>query len=113
MLVNSNTTVYHKIIDKHEEKWIRYNYQNTFCQGGKGSSTNKGYENANDINVRIYYDNNNLDIKNFSIGDIIACENIDLDIISQIDLKNYNSYNITSINNNITANPKHVHLGGK
>ena len=116
MITNASLTHYHKTLDETTrlEKWIRYNYENVWWFGGKGSSINKGYENANDCNVRIWYDkNDNLNIANFSIGDIIIKGTLATDITTQQDLKNYEVYNITSINdNNFGINP-HIHLGGK
>ena len=115
MIINASLTHYHKTLDEATrlEKWIRYNYENVWWFGGKGSSINKGYENANDVNVRIPYDKNNIDISNLAIGDIIIKGTLDTDITTQQDLKNYEIYNITSINdNNFGINP-HIHLGGK
>ena len=115
MITNASLTHYHKTLDETTrlEKWIRYNYENVWFFGGKGSSINKGYENANDVDVRIPYDKNNVDISNLAIGDIIIKGTLDTDITTQQDLKNYEVYNITSINdNNFGINP-HIHLGGK
>ena len=115
MIINASLTHYHKTLDEATrlEKWIRYNYENVWWFGGKGSSINKGYENANDVNVRIPYDKNNIDIGNLAIGDIIIKGTLNTDITTQQDLKNYEVYNITSINdNNFGVNP-HIHLGGK
>ena len=115
MITNASLTHYHKTLDETTrlEKWIRYNYENVWWFGGKGSSINKGYENANDVDVRIPYDKNGIDISNLAIGDIIVKGTLDTDITTQQDLKNYEVYNITSINdNNFGINP-HIHLGGK
>lgn len=116
MITNASLTHYHKTIDNETrlEKWIRYNYENVWFFGGKGSGINKGYENANDCNIRIWYEkNDNLNIASFSIGDIVIKGTIDTDITTQQDLKKYEVYNITSINdNNFGVNP-HIHLGGK
>ena len=115
MITNASLTHYHKTLDETTrlEKWIRYNYDNVWFFGGKGSSINKGYENANDVNVRIPYDKNDIDINNLAIGDIIIKGTLNTDITTQQDLKNYEVYNITSINdNNFGVNP-HIHLGGK
>ena len=115
MIINASLTHYHKTLDETTrlEKWIRYNYDNVWFFGGKGSSINKGYENANDVNVRIPYDKNDIDINNLAIGDIIIKGTLNTDITTQQDLKNYEVYNITSINdNNFGVNP-HIHLGGK
>ena len=115
MIINASLTHYHKTLDETTrlEKWIRYNYENVWFFGGKGSGINKGYENANDVNARIPYDKNDIDIGNLAIGDIIVKGTLNTDITTQQDLKNYEVYNITSINdNNFGVNP-HIHLGGK
>ena len=120
MITNASLTHYHKTLDETTrlEKWIRHNYgtkdKNTvWWYGGKGSGINKGYENANDVDARIPYDKNDVDIGNLAIGDIIVKGTLDTDITTQQDLKNCEVYNITSINdNNFGINP-HIHLGGK
>ena len=116
MITNSKLTVYHKGFDysKHIETWTRYNYDNVWWFGGKGTSTNKGFENANDVQIRIPYDkNNSLSITNFEIGDILVNEELSTNIETQQDLASYQIYNITAINNNIFGNNKHIHLSGK
>jgi hypothetical protein len=114
MIVNGELTIYHKIQKNHDDKWIRYNYYDVWYFGGKGASINEGYENANDVNVRIWYGlNPNLDINNFAIGDIIVKGILTDDIETQQDLSKYETYNITSITDNTFGNSKHIHLGGK
>lgn len=116
MLVNSTLTLYHKVLDKDTrlEKWIRYNYENVWWHGGKGAGINKGYYDANDVQVRIPYSmNKELDIKNFSIGDILLKGTLEKDILTQQDLSVYETYNITTITNNTFGNSKHIHIGGK
>lgn len=116
MLVNSSLTVYHKVLDENTmlEKWIRYNYYNIWWFGGKGTGINKGYENANDVQIRIPYGLNLcLDINNFAIGDIlIQGEKYD-DIQTQQDLPYEEIYNITSLNDNKFGGSPHIHIGGK
>ena len=114
MITNSSLTIYHKGYDKTTrlETWTRYNYSNVWFFGGKGASINKGYDNANDVEIRIPYDEN-LSINNFAIGDIIVKGTLDINITTQEDLSNYDIYNITSINNNNFGNNQHIHLGGK
>lgn len=115
MITNASLTHYHKTIDDETrlEKWIRYNYDNVWWFGGKGSSINKGYENANDVDVRIPYNKNDIDISNLAIGDIIIKGTLETDITTQQDLKNYEVYNITSISDNNFGINQHIHLGGK
>lgn len=116
MLVNSNLTVYHKTFDEENriEKWIRFNYEKVWFHGGKGASTNEGYENANDVKIRIPYGlNQNLNVENFKIGDILVQGYLDFDIKSQKDLIDYEIYNITSIVDNYFGKNKHIRLGGK
>jgi hypothetical protein len=117
MIKNSTLTLYHKNgldLATRTEKWIRYNYDNVWFFGGKGAGIRKGYQDANDVEVRIWYEtNDNLDISNFAIGDIIVQGKLDFDISTQNDLKEYQIYNITSINNNNFGINQHIHIGGK
>lgn len=108
-------TVYHKVFDKSAriEKWRRYNYDAWYF-GGKGAGIDKGYDNANDINVRIAYNQNkDLNIENFKIGDIIVEGTLQKDINTQQDLKGQPAYNITTIKDNNYGRTPHIHLGGK
>lgn len=117
MICNSGLTIYHNAGNDpttHNINWIRYNYDNVWFFGGKGAGINKGYDNANDVEVRIPYGANaNLDINNFAIGDIIVQGILKTDITKQQDLSDYLIYNIKSINNNNFGNNQHIHLGGK
>ena len=114
MITNSSLTIYHKDgldVSTHLEKWTRYNYDKVWYFGGRGASINKGYDNANDVEIRIPY--GNLDITKFALGDIIVKGTLEFDINTQKDLKNYEIYNITSIKNNTFGNNPHIHIGGK
>ena len=117
MITNSSLTVYHMNgIDlvTHNEVWVRHNYSDVWFFGGKGSGINKGYDNANDVQIRIPYEKNQgLNINDFAIGDILVQGTLEDDIETQQDLDNYLIYNITSINNNDFGNSSHIHLGGK
>ena len=112
MISNNDITLYHKILDENRlEKWVTYRFEDVWKFGGKGSSLNKGYENANDVDVRITLDKiDNLNI--FEIGDIIAIGLLN-DITSQSELDGNEFYNITSININDFGSTPHIHLGGK
>lgn len=115
-MTNSAITIYHKKIIDHGEKWVRYNYDKGWFIGGKGAGLNKGYDNANDVDVRLFYkDNPKLDVNDFNIGDIIVQGCLKINIKKQQDLRDYLTYNITSIQNNITGSEivRHIHLGGK
>ena len=114
MITNSSLTIYHHSIDEnHNDLWTRKNYSNVWFYGGKGSSINKGYDNANDVQIRIPYESNtDLSIEDFAIGDIIVQGTLETNITSQQDLDEYLIYNITSINNNNFGNNQHIHLGG-
>ena len=116
MICNSKVTIYHRNgldVTTHLEKWERYNYDYAWVFGGKGASINRGYDNANDIEVRLPYDKNTLDISKFKIGDIIVKGELTFNISTQQDLNNYDIYNITSITNNDFGKNQHIHLGGK
>ena len=113
MICNNQVTIYHKGFDEtnHIEKWDRYNYPNVWFFGGKGANINRGYENANNVEIRLSYSKNDLDINNFAIGDIIVEGNITQDIDSKEDLDTL-VYEITSINNNNFGLNPHIHIGG-
>lgn len=117
MVTNSSLTIYHRNgldIATHNELWVRYNYDKVWFFGGKGAGINKGYDNANDVQIMIPYDlNENLDVNNFAIGDIIVQGTLNVDIATQEDLENYLIYNITSINDNNFGNNQHIHIGGR
>lgn len=113
MITNSSLTIYHKSVVNHTEIWTRFNYDKVWFFGGKGAGINKGYDNANDVEIRIPYNLPNLNINNFAIGDIIVKGDIATDITTQQDLRDYQIYNITSINNNNFGNNPHIHIGGK
>lgn len=111
MITNSSLTIYHKEIDSSTklETWKRLNYDEVWFFGGHGASLNKGYENANDVQIRIPHP-----IKvEFSIGDILVKGRVLIDIQKQSDLIGYEVYNITSINDNNFGRTPHVHIGGK
>lgn len=115
MITNKSLTVYHKSgldVSTRLEKWTRYNYNKVWFFGGKGAGINKGYDNANDVQIRIPYDDN-LDISNFSIGDIVIEGTLQQDIQTQQDLDGYLFYNITSISDNNFGNNPHIHIGGR
>ena len=115
MITNNELTLYHKGLNEISrlETWTRFNYDKIWWFGGKGASTNKGYENANDVQIRIPYKQNDVDISNIAIGDILVKGRVELDINKQQDLQGYELYNITSINNNTFGSEPHIHLSGK
>lgn len=115
MITNVSLTIYHKTFDdiNRVEKWVRYNYKKAWFFGGKGASVNKGYDNANDVDVRIPYNQNEVSIDNIQIGDILVKGTVAIDINTQQDLSNYETYNITSINDNNFGTQPHIHIGGK
>ncbi len=116
MLVNSSLTVYHKYYDETErlEKWKRFNYEKVWWFGGKGAGINKGYENANDVQVRVSYNfNDDLNFNDFRVGDILVKGTLTKDITTQQDLDQECIYNITSLNNNNFGLNPHIHIGGK
>lgn len=112
MITNNKITYYKKGLDENRlETWTRYLFTDVWVFSGKGSSINKGYENANDINVRIpmkYVEDETI----FNIGDIIVVGE-QPEITKQKDLVGTEFYNVTSINVNDFGNNSHVHLGGK
>ena len=118
MITNTSITTYHKGYDAETRlnTWERHYYSNVWWFGGKGASLNTGLTNANDYRVRIPYNTNeNLNIADFSIGDIVLYGNGPKNITSQQDLQEYEFFIITSINNNTFSVDKneHIHIGGK
>ena len=104
--------MYHTVVRNHEDTWEKHFYENIWWFGGKGASLNKGYENANDVQIRIPYDlNPDLDYNNFGIGDILV-QGEYKDITNEEDIQG-EYYNITSLTNNTFGNNKHIHIGGK
>lgn len=112
MITNATITYYKKRLDNNKlPVWDRIVYRNVWKFGGKGSSINKGYENANDVDVRIPLEGLP-DTSTFKIGDIIAV-GIQNEITKQSDLDSIEYYNVTSVNVNDFGNSPHIHLGGK
>lgn len=115
MITNASLTIYHKVFDEvtRLEKWVRFTYPKVWFFGGKGAGINKGYDNANNVDVRIPYDMNTINIENIKIGDILVKGTLTQEITTQQDLSNYDVFNITSINDNKFGNNPHIHIGGK
>jgi hypothetical protein len=115
MITNNDITIYHKTFDKKErvETWERYNYDNVWFFGSHGAGINKGYENANNVDVRISYKEHEIDISKFAIGDLLVKGKLEINIESKQDLNDYDVYEITLINNNNFGNRPHLRLGGK
>ena len=113
MITNNKITYYHKILNNTTKlyEWSRVLFEDVWVFGGEGSNINKGYENANDVNVRIPLEDVS-DTSIFAIGDIVAVGEQE-NITKQSDLDGKEYYNITSININNFGNNPHIHLGGK
>lgn len=112
MITNKTITYYSKGQNEQKlEKWTKTIFSSAWVFGGKGSSINKGYENANDVDVRIPM----MFVKDtsiFKVGDIIAIGK-QSDITKQSDLNGIEFYNVTSVNINDFGSQPHIHLGGK
>lgn len=67
MITNNTITYYKKELNENKlPVWTKYVFYKVWEFGGKGSSINKGYENANDVNVRIsikYFANAFINVK--------------------------------------------------
>ena len=112
MITNKTITYYSKGQNEQKlETWTKTIFTSAWVFGGKGSSINKGYENANDVDIRIPIKFVK-DISIFKIGDIIAIGK-QSDITKQSDLKDIEFYNVTSVNINDFGSQPHIHLGGK
>lgn len=116
MITNTSMTLYHKTFNENTrtDVWIRYNFNNVWWFGGKGAKIDKGYENANDLDIRIpYVKNIGVDINKISVGDILVKGTLNTNISKQQDLSSYDVYNVTSIKNNTFGGTPHIRLGGK
>ena len=115
MITNGEVTVYHGGFDSNTrlEKWVRRNYDNVWWFGGRNSSLDMGFENANDVKVTIWYNLNNVNIKDFSIGDMLIKGHLENNISKKADLSNYDVYEITSMKDNNFGSFPHIKLGGK
>ena len=109
MITKDIITLYHKVKGRNES-WTKTVYYNTWAFGGHGDSLNKGLTEANDLQVRIPYSKNSIDIDNIKTGDLIYI-GLGEDITTSNDLSDY--YTITSINNNNFGGTPHVHIGAK
>lgn len=114
MICNSSLTVYKHGFDKDKlDTWTRFNYKNVWFDNNQNSNTNKGYQNSNQVTIRIPYgQNDNLNFENFSIGDIVVQGTLFKDITTQAELKDYQIYNITFKKNNTYGMNPHIHIGG-
>jgi len=94
MKTNTGITIYHKYYDEkeHIDKWKLQTIENVMWQGGLGASLNKGYDQANNVNV--YIPLNNVNGVEISIGDILVKGILTEEIKKQSDLTE--SYNITT-----------------
>lgn len=112
MITNKTITYYSKSLNEQKlEVWNRVVLKDVWVFGGYGSSINKGYVDANNVDIRIPIERVN-DTTIFKIGDIVAIGETP-EIEKQADLKGYEFYNITSININDFGHNPHIHLGGK
>lgn len=115
--VNASITLYHKTIGENRlEKWERHFIEKVFWTGGKGASFNRGYEDSNNVTIRVWTSLNDLSDITFDIGDIVVKGNIEEDITKQDDLSSYSDvYNLMTIIPNINGDidMDHIHLGGK
>ena len=113
-MTNSDLTLYHKVFDDVNkiEKWEKHYYPYIWWYGRSNGTINKGIEESKSLDIRIWYDKNeNLDISDFSLGDIVV-KGSQASINTQQDLEGLEYYNISSISNNTNGTRPHIHLGG-
>lgn len=112
MITNKTITYYSKGLDENKlEKWTKNLFTSAWVFSTKGSIQNNGYENANNVEIRIPMKFIK-DASLFKIGDIVAIGKLG-NITKQSDLKDVEYYNITTIKINNFGSSPHVHLGGK
>lgn len=114
--MKTDISVFHLVYNEEtqtDEYEVTYFY-NVSWQGGIGASFNKGYIEANDLDVKIFHkDNADLDNKKVYIGDIITKGIITKKIKSKSELDE--AYNVNTIiphkRGSIATN--HIHIGAK
>ena len=113
MITNADITVFHLVKDEKTrmEKWKRFNYKDVWWFEKDSVTEINGFKNNNSLDVRIPY-RLDLDIENFSKGDLILKGLVDKDIQSSSELSEYNVYTITSLMNNNFGSNKHIHIKG-
>ena len=114
MISNSDLTIYHKSFNEVSglDEWVRYNYSNVWIFDSIDARVSEGYTNQNRVEVRVPL-TENVDISNFSLGDIIVKGNLSIDINMQKDLEGYQKFNIVGINNNNFGKRPHIHITGE
>ena len=116
MITNNKVTIYHKSgldIATRFEKWTRYNYDKVWVFERNSANITNKINNTNNIEIRIPYNENEVNINNLTIGDVIVVGHVELDISTIQDLRNYHTYVIDNITDNKTGNSQHIHIGGK
>lgn len=111
MPTNTDITLYQNNKGAFEKKYIEF----VMWQGGDGYSISKGYENANNIDIWVPINKNDLSGIVFKAGDIVVKGNVDLKITTEYDLKNYKTYKITEIVENKygSVDMQHIFIGAK
>ena len=110
MLTNESITIYHRV-KKRNEAYVKVEYENVWWYGNKNVSLNKGLVEANDVTVRIPYNQNEIDIEKIKDGDFLVQGTGFSDITAPSDLKEY--YVINSVTNNTVGSEPHVRIGAK
>lgn len=114
-MINTDITIYHKTFDdiNKVEVWQRYYYPNAWWYGGVNANANNGYTTNKNVNVRIWYkQNEDLEISKFSIGDIVVKGKNESNIETQQDITT-EYCNIVGINDNKIGQSPHIHLKGQ
>ena len=114
--MKTDITVFHIVYDEETqtEEYVTTYFSNVSWQGGIGASLNKGFVEANDLEIRIFHkDNADLDNQTINIGDIVTKGKIVEKIKTKSELEE--AYNITSIiphkRGSIATN--HIQIGAK
>lgn len=114
MYTNSDITIYH--FDKQKQLYTKQYIQFVMWHSTASIGTHEGYENANNVTVRIPKAQNDLSSVLIEVGDILVKGNAHKDITKKSDLNGLkNVFTITSVvdNNDGSSNMHHVHIVGK
>lgn len=113
MITNEGLTIYHKELNTTTrlETYTKYTYSKVWMFGVIGSVLNEGINQSNNIDIRIPYHQNTIDLLTIALGDIVVKGTNNPDITKPSDLPEY--YTIVSIKDNNFGTEPHIHLGVK
>lgn len=103
--MKTDITLYHK---NDDDKYIIKHFYNVTWQETLGIDVNKGYDENNNIILRVFAKDNNIKDTSFCVGDFIVKGIIKTQINLQSDLKD--TFNILSVNPHLRGSIETQHI---